>query len=279
MPTRSRRYTGARQSAPTGPEVHTVAFDGIAFRPEFQVRGGLDDENVRRLRNAYTSEQPVPPVSLIRINGENGDNSALVLVDGWHRVEALQRNGKHSVEATIEDGTYASAQWAAAEANLRHGLRLKSNELRGVFKAYMESGSYKRSNGSLKSYREMTRDMGGLRGHTTIRNWMKRQYPDIAAEIGGNDEATTGFDAERIGGEEYLLSEGKTYLLDATHVGRMLRREDYRGELVLPPKIRWPALRACLTAVLIRLMTTPTSKIGLRHLSRTALWLFPRLRA
>lgn len=74
----------------------------------------------------------------------------------------------------------------AASANLEHGLQLKSDELRNVFKAYVSSRQHLRGKGYSKSYREIGVELGKV--HTTIRNWMQKDFPDIAARMSGNED-------------------------------------------------------------------------------------------
>jgi ParB-like chromosome segregation protein Spo0J len=63
--------------------------------PRFQVRKKLDAHTVSRYASAFSSGRPMPPIKVARIEG------ALVVVDGWHRLAALERIGRHEVEAEI----------------------------------------------------------------------------------------------------------------------------------------------------------------------------------
>ena len=51
--------------------------------------------------------------------------------------------------------TMGEGRWAAATANMAHGLPLKPKELRNVFAAYITARQHYKANGRLKSYRDM----------------------------------------------------------------------------------------------------------------------------
>ncbi len=116
--------------------------------------------------------------------------------DGWHRLEAVRTNGESSVDAIVTDMTDAEAQWAAAQANLTHGLPLKPREVRVVFRAYVRSKQHRKGK-SYKTYREISGELSHRAGHTTIRNWMKADFPKVYRAMGDRDPRADSSDKNR----------------------------------------------------------------------------------
>lgn len=169
-----------------------VPLDDIIKHAPWQVRTKLDDKAITRYAEMTRAGSVPPPIKVARIKGK------LYLVDGWHRMaaNALQvsqalGNG-FEVTALVANLTQAEAMWEAAQANMGHGVPLKSKELHAVFKAFVRAKKHVKPNGALMSYREIAPFIG--KPHTTIRGWMLRYFPSVAAKMGGsengNPEAT-----------------------------------------------------------------------------------------
>lgn len=169
--------TGLLPEAPA-PTTAWVDIADIIPRPDWQVRTGIDERTVRSYAGTMRGGGCFPPISIARVDG------ALYLVDGWHRLAAAKFNGATDIEATVCDMSESAAQWAAAQANLTHGLPLKNRELRPVFRAYVRSGRH-RDGVRFKSYRDIAREIASRINHTTIRNWMQRDFPAVFAAMGG----------------------------------------------------------------------------------------------
>jgi hypothetical protein len=160
-----------------------VEIPQLALDPEFQMRRKLDAGTVKKYENVYKSGKPMPPVKVARVAG------VLVLVDGWHRVEALKRLNVSRVDAEVTEATREQALWMAARANLEHGLPLKTNELRDVFRTFIKAKQHVLPRGRLMSYRDIGAELG--KPQSTIYAWMKKDFPAIAAKMAG-DEAFKG---------------------------------------------------------------------------------------
>ena len=160
-------------------KVLKIPINRIVVDEELQVRNEIYIRKVQQYATAYLNEAPLPPV----IVGQRGEG--FVLIDGFHRLAAMRKAGITVVEAVVTDESEDLWKWVAAKANLSHGLPLKKSELFNAFLVLVESQQHmhKKSH-ELKSYREITADLGGSIPHTTIRNWMLKQYPDIAKRIG-----------------------------------------------------------------------------------------------
>jgi hypothetical protein len=176
-----------KQSAPdTNKDIKKVSIKDILKDSRFQVRLKLDESIVGRYLAVYKSGHPMPPIKLAQVNG------TLLLVDGWHRLAALEQlNESRTIDAEIIEATEREAFWLAAEANLQHGLPLKTVEIREAFRVYIKAKKHRNEHGSLKSYRQIAQELGGLKHYGTIRNWMINDFPRIAAQY-GPEEAPSG---------------------------------------------------------------------------------------
>lgn len=160
----------------------TLRLDQIVRNERLQFRP-LDRGTVRRYASVLRSGIQMPPVKVANLNG------ALVLTDGWHRTEALQSLGLSEIEAIVEHAASPEhAYWLAAKANTEHGLPLKAREHRAAFRAYVRAKQHRSKSGGFKSYREIATELGGARAHTTIRNWMEKDFPGVYRAMGGHDE-------------------------------------------------------------------------------------------
>jgi hypothetical protein len=167
-------------------DIRKVSLRDILKDSRFQVRLKLDEGIVGRYLAVYKSGNPMPPIKLAQVNG------TLLLVDGWHRLAALELlNESRTIDAEIIEATETEAFWLAAEANLQHGLPLKTVEIREAFRAYIKAKKHRNEHGSLKSYRQIAQELGGLKHYGTIRNWMINDFPRIADQY-GPEEAPSG---------------------------------------------------------------------------------------
>lgn len=210
--------------------VHELALSDIIIDPKLQVRRKLDRNAVANYASIYKSGGSMPPVRVAQIKR----GGPLVLVDGWHRVEALVLLGRGRVAAEVFETTMKGARWEAAQANLRHGVRLKGTEYRKVFKAYIHARQHKDAKGQFKSYRDIASEIGGTRGHTTIRNWMMSDFPNIANAMGGTEPAGEGglVAPPRQHPEDEVLEAGMRGANNAANAARSLRDPVRRGYLI-----------------------------------------------
>ncbi|QND74164.1 ParB/RepB/Spo0J family partition protein [Tardiphaga robiniae] len=158
-----------------------VKIADIAIRDDWQVRNKIDDATVNTYKNIYknggTGSGNLPPVKLAQVDG------TLRLVDGWHRLRALDLLGESTVEAIIFSATMWEAQYAAATANMAHGLPLKPSEVRKVFNVYVTTRQHIMPTGRIKSYRAMEEDLNHRVSYRTLHNWMKKDHPKVASKM------------------------------------------------------------------------------------------------
>ncbi len=159
------------------PLLHTVKIADIAFRDAWQVRNKINETTVNSYKAIYKNGGEMPPVELALIDG------ALHLVDGWHRVAALRLLGITEVDANVTQMAIGEARWAAARANLSHGLPLKPKEMRNVFRAYISSRQHYKANGRIKSYRDMEAELSNRVSYRTLNRWMEIDHPRLAKEM------------------------------------------------------------------------------------------------
>lgn len=153
-----------------------VLLDDLILDRAYQVRAKLDLPTVTRYVDVKKAGGELPPIQVMVVDG------APTLVDGWHRVEAARKLGETSIVAEITHGTEADLIWAAAEANLKHGLQLKRAELRNVLRAYVEAGKHLARGRKPKSARDIGREIGGV-SHATVLSWLKADLPHVHRAI------------------------------------------------------------------------------------------------
>jgi ParB/Sulfiredoxin domain len=219
----------AKQRQKQGSEtenVQRIRIDRLVRDDRLQFRS-LDRGTVRRYAQVFRSEREMPPIKVAELNG------ALILVDGWHRVAALESIGTWDVDAVIEPvASQREADWLAAKANTEHGLPLKPKEYRKVFQAFVRAKKHRRDDGSFKSYREIAAEIGGARGHTTIRNWMQKDFPRTFRAMSGRDD---GFDPSQDYNQPTVSLEGIVFeaLKDARAAMPAVTDPDERGQVVV----------------------------------------------
>ncbi len=164
-------------------EIQEVAIKDIVCSSDFQVRAGLNARTVTNYTMAYKSGAVFPPVTIAKLDGK------LILVDGFHRVEALKALGRESVRAEVVQTNREGAFKLAAGGNRTHGLPLKRHEVRRAFRFYMKGKQYLKGRSGHKSYEEIALELGGTRHLTTIRNWMHKDFPGTAQRLYSRDGA------------------------------------------------------------------------------------------
>jgi hypothetical protein len=229
----------------TTPEVYTLSISEIVRERDLQVRRKLDPPTINRYTNALAAGADMPPITVAEVNG------ALVLIDGWHRLAAMDALGWGEADAVVIPGvTPGEARWRAAAANLTHGLPLKPKEVREVFRAYIKAQKHVLQHGShgshraTRSYREIAQDLGGLVSYGTVRAWMIVDFPRIAAAMGGNESYAVGGLVETSDPETLLVDSTSKALDQATAAARGVNCPRLRGDLVRKAEETLEAIRS-----------------------------------
>jgi transposase len=168
----------------------------IVVHPETQVRVRTDPATVKRYAQAMRVGAEFPPIEVAQFppGAASELEGARVLIDGFHRVEAMQRLGIGETRAVVREvTTFEEARWLAGKANQTHGRPYRPKERREVFRAFVEAAQHLRDGepGELKSYREMARELGGV-SYNTVRNWMRADFPAVFQEMGDAEGAARG---------------------------------------------------------------------------------------
>lgn len=213
--------------------VATVDTREIVRRPELQVRRKLDRSTVHTYANQFRAGVVMPNIRVADVGG------ALVLVDGWHRLAAMDEIGRTA--ATVDVVTCADlseAAWLGADANLRHGLPLKPSEIRPVFRAYVRAKRHVKQKGRhgfhrcLQSYREIAQTLGGRVSFHTIRNWMRRDFPRIAAAMSDDDGGVGRGGSPDTNPEDTFARHALDALGEAAAASKGVRDPARRGHLL-----------------------------------------------
>lgn len=157
-----------------------ILLSDIVVDGELQSRSTkLDGTQVKRYSIAMKQGDEFPPICLARIN------SALFVIDGFHRVAAAKLIGKPKINAVVKKMTREEAKWEGGKENLQHGLPLRPKDKLPMFRAYIAARGHRRKRrGAFKTYREMAADFHGHLAHSTILKWIKSYYPSIYSAIG-----------------------------------------------------------------------------------------------
>jgi hypothetical protein len=206
-----------------------VDLTDLLMFPEYQIREekvSPRDDAVKRYMGAYRAGKALPPI-LVKEH-----NAGYILIDGWHRVAALHELGERTVEAEIvQDAQLEDIRWLAGKANLTHGKPMRPKEYRAIFRAYIDAGQHREGETRLKSYREISADLEGARGVSTLHGWMKADYPEIAARMAG-EELKPLEPMEPPRGELLLYVYGMRALETVARMAKVLSSEEHRGNLV-----------------------------------------------
>ena len=105
-----------------------------------QMRAGMDPETIKEYQEAIDNSEawPFPPVIVYH------DGDRYWLADGFHRVNAAHRSGKHlEIPADIRAGTRRDAVLHAAGANASHGLRRTNADKRRAVETLLRDDEWR----------------------------------------------------------------------------------------------------------------------------------------
>lgn len=142
-----------------------------------QVREKTCSNTIKDYATQMQNGTSFPPLKVGRLN------HSLYLIDGFHRVKALQELGITEASAYIEPiHSIDEARWRACEENMKNGLPLTAKEKQKALERYIEAEMHIREDKTFKSFGEITREVGLMTKQTVINN-IKRRYPKIAKRI------------------------------------------------------------------------------------------------
>lgn len=142
-----------------------------------QVREKTRSNTIKDYATQMQNGTTFPPLKVGRLN------HSLYLIDGFHRVKALQELGITEASVIIDPiHSLAEARWRAYEENGKNGLPLTAKEKQKALERYIEAGMHIREDKTFKSFGEITREVGLMTKQTVINN-IRRRYPEIAKKI------------------------------------------------------------------------------------------------
>lgn len=90
----------------------------------FQSRIGINKDVVNEYGGLVADGVPFPPIQVVKANHQ------LIVVDGFHRIEAYRSIGRDRIEARVQAGDRSTALRLAIQANQGHGQRLSRQDKR-----------------------------------------------------------------------------------------------------------------------------------------------------
>lgn len=132
--------------AVAGDELQVHQIESLTVDPDLQQRaGGVDKKTVKEYAADLLDGVKLPPIHAIDI--VDGDMAGALLVwDGFQRIEANTEAGISDIAVLVRKGTYEDAVWMSCSANKSHGLRRSAEDKRkSVTSALMLERTHKMS--------------------------------------------------------------------------------------------------------------------------------------
>ena len=112
-----------------------LQLEKITVDHEFQVRAELDEPTISKYEECFREGAVFPP---LLVWAEGGTH---ILLDGFHRIEAMKRAGFVFAEVKEFAGTKGEATIAAVTANSRHGRQLSGKDMRVAITKLLHCGA------------------------------------------------------------------------------------------------------------------------------------------
>lgn len=207
-----------------------VDVENITRDAALQVRSGVDPATVRKYASEMKAGAKFPPVELAET-----EDGALLLVDGWHRMEAAHIvNGQKTVEAITRAASRQEAAGWACMANLTHGKQLADRERRRALALYITARKHRTAEG-VKSYREIGREL--FIKLPTLHRWMAADHPKIARAMAQDRPGNADAEGAPIRDmEPEIVRRIEQAFRDSLALYRKLHTPNQRGKAVLACK-------------------------------------------
>ena len=84
----------------------------------------------------------------------------------------------------------------------------------------------------MKSYRQITQELGGKVDHCTVRNWMKADFRRLFNMMGGQEPQLGPKDAPPVNPQDHFVTTAREAAQNLKVIARRVTCPDIRGELV-----------------------------------------------
>jgi hypothetical protein len=207
-----------------GPQTFRIA--DLLCVPEFQFRSKLNTAAIKRYAKSMERGAVFDPIKVAMVDG------VAMVVDGFHRIAATKRRGCGTINAEVVTATREEAAWLAARANLANGLPVKARDMRPIFGAYVRARE-NRNGRRLKSYRDMATDLSGWVSASTLRTWMRRDFPALYRRMGKeNDHASGGCHPRKAAAGASFAAITMDALENASTAFAAVKGEEARGKVI-----------------------------------------------
>lgn len=167
-------------------EPEEIEINEVIVDHRLQPRTQQNFQTVIRYRETLEDGGSFPPITVARIDG------LLLLVDGFHRLQAHRGAGKRTIEAVILEGlTREDAFFEAVIANTQHGIGLSKDEKRAAFGRYIKAKRHiLKGTGRVKSLRMIQADFRGGLSRGAIHKYLGLDFPAVLERM--NRQASGG---------------------------------------------------------------------------------------
>jgi len=108
-------------------ETKTLFINDLTLDPQFQARSRINSHVVKDYEERIIAGASMPPIKVVKTGKEQ------IVVDGFHRLNAYQNQGRDRITAEVYEGDRGTALRLAVSANQTHGLqRSRDDKIRAV---------------------------------------------------------------------------------------------------------------------------------------------------
>ena len=167
---KKQRQKVENASPSSTPRIETVLVSNIIVEPSFQSTNRDDRRVVKEYAGKIDAGVDITLIDLAEVNG------SLVLIDGFHRLEAYKALGWDEVEARVTPITEHGARMAAIKANTTNSLHLNDKQKWEKVERAYKMGWYKDENDMARKFEDMAADINYIRTAKQISAWMFKYH-------------------------------------------------------------------------------------------------------
>lgn len=210
--------------------VSHVYLTSVIADPKNWGRKAFSLDMIKRYESVYRKSETQMPLIKLAKCGEG-----LFLFDGFHRFEAMKKAGVSSIDAEVySDIEYRSLCFLSAKCNFENGIPLSLKEIRSrAFGGYIRAGMNRiGATSRLKSYQQITDDLGNVVNLSTIYRWMEKDFPATFEQMSFDGKRPNPFTEEfRIDKEQETLKTALDHIHQAQACSFALTTVEARADL------------------------------------------------